>query len=161
MTDADTQPVQSSARRSFVKAISWRVIGSLDTLFLSFVILTFLGPAVGMENASHADNLKTSTLIAVTEVVTKIVIYYLHDRAWDRVRWGADTARPGISREGRRRSIAKTATWRVIATLDTMILAYVFTGSLEAAISIGSLEVLTKLVLYYGHERFWAHVTWS
>ena len=52
-----------SPKRSLAKALSWRVVGTLDTLFLSFVILTFLAPVFGMAEASHADNAKTATYI--------------------------------------------------------------------------------------------------
>ncbi|MEM7441673.1 MAG: hypothetical protein AAF393_19015, partial [Pseudomonadota bacterium] len=48
-----------SPKRSLAKAISWRVVGTLDTLLLSFVILTFLAPILGMDEASHGDNAKT------------------------------------------------------------------------------------------------------
>lgn len=61
----------------------------------------------------------------------------------------------------RTRSLAKTGSWRCLATLDTFLLGYLVTGSLVFAGSIASLEVLTKLFLYYGHERLWAHVAWG
>lgn len=150
-----------SPKRSLAKAISWRVVGTLDTLLLSFVILTFLAPLLGMEGASHADNAKTATFIAVTEVVTKMVLYYVHERLWDRAKWDVGVDEQGRRREGARRSGAKTATWRVTASLDTMLLALLFTGNIGTAISIGGLEVITKLFLYYFHERAWARVSWG
>ena len=55
----------------------------------------------------------------------------------------------------RKRSAFKTMTWRVLATTDTFILSFFITGNLVFAVSIASLEVLTKLVLYYWHERLW------
>ncbi|MEM7210983.1 MAG: DUF2061 domain-containing protein [Pseudomonadota bacterium] len=148
-------------RRSMAKAISWRVVGTLDTLLLSFVILTFLGPLLGMTEASHADNAKTATYIAVTEVVTKMVLYYVHERLWARSKWDVGVNEFGARRDGPKRSGTKTATWRVTASLDTMILALIFTGNLGTAISIGGFEVITKLVLYYFHERAWARVNWG
>ena len=54
-----------------------------------------------------------------------------------------------------KRHIAKTITWRVIGTLDTMIIAWVITGSWEWGLAIGGVEVFTKMVLYYFHERVW------
>ena len=59
------------------------------------------------------------------------------------------------------RSLAKTLTWRVVASIDTFILSYIITGRLLFAGSIASAEVLTKLILYYLHERGWAHVRWG
>lgn len=59
------------------------------------------------------------------------------------------------------RSLAKTISWRALGSLDTMLLGYLFTGSLKVAGSIASAEVLTKIVLYYLHERGWAHIAWG
>lgn len=55
----------------------------------------------------------------------------------------------------RKRSAFKTMTWRILATTDTFILSFFITGNLVFAGSIASVEVLTKLVLYYWHERLW------
>ena len=53
------------------------------------------------------------------------------------------------------RSIVKTISWRTIGTLDTMLISYLITGSLGMAAAIGSIEVVTKMILYYFHERVW------
>ncbi len=53
------------------------------------------------------------------------------------------------------RSVVKTISWRTVGTLDTMIVSYFVTGSLVMAASIGSIEVVTKMILYYFHERAW------
>lgn len=56
------------------------------------------------------------------------------------------------------RSLAKAISWRVTGTIDTIVLSYFFTGQIETAISIGLTEVVTKMVLYYGHERLWNRI---
>ena len=78
----------------------------------------------------------------------------------DRDDAGAAAARrrAGLSR---RHSLAKTVSWRVTATIDTFIISYFVTGSFAWASSIASLEVLTKMGLYYLHERAWARVNWG
>jgi uncharacterized membrane protein len=53
------------------------------------------------------------------------------------------------------KSIIKTISWRIVGTIDTMVIAYVLTGELTLAASIGTVEVFTKMILYYFHERFW------
>ena len=55
-----------------------------------------------------------------------------------------------------RRSFAKAVSWRIVGSLDTAFWGWVFTGSLKVAGSIASFEVVTKIVLYYFHERAWA-----
>ena len=54
-----------------------------------------------------------------------------------------------------KRHLAKTISWRVIGTLDTIILSSIITGSWELGLAIGGIEVITKMALYFLHERFW------
>jgi uncharacterized membrane protein len=53
------------------------------------------------------------------------------------------------------RSVVKAISWRTVGTIDTIIVSYFITGNLVMAASIGSIEVITKMVLYYFHERAW------
>ncbi|MFI0457544.1 MAG: DUF2061 domain-containing protein, partial [Candidatus Thiodiazotropha endolucinida] len=59
--------------RSLAKAVSWRVTGSIDTILLSWF---FTG------------SLTTAAAIGLTEVATKMVLYYLHERIWNRIPLG-------------------------------------------------------------------------
>jgi uncharacterized membrane protein len=54
-----------------------------------------------------------------------------------------------------KRHIAKTISWRIIGTLDTIILSWVITGNWKFGLTIGGVEVITKMVLYFFHERAW------
>jgi len=54
-----------------------------------------------------------------------------------------------------KRHLAKAITWRITGTLDTMLIGWLITGSIEVGALIGGVEVLTKTVLYYVHERVW------
>ena len=54
-----------------------------------------------------------------------------------------------------KRHIAKTVSWRVIGTLDTMIISGIITGSWSLGLVIGGIEVITKMILYFLHERAW------
>lgn len=56
------------------------------------------------------------------------------------------------------KSLLKTFSWRLIGTLDTIFISYFITGEISSAISIGSIELFTKMILYYLHERAWAKV---
>lgn len=55
----------------------------------------------------------------------------------------------------RRRHLAKSITWRALGTLDTMLIAWLVTGDPLMGASIGALEIVTKTMLYYFHERAW------
>ena len=63
--------------------------------------------------------------------------------------------------ETHKRTIAKTISWRIIATLTTALLVYIFTGNLTIAVEVGALEAVLKLLFYYLHERGWGHITWG
>jgi len=54
-----------------------------------------------------------------------------------------------------KRHIAKTVSWRIIGTLDTIIISGIITGSWEAGLAIGGIEVFSKMALYFLHERIW------
>lgn len=58
-------------------------------------------------------------------------------------------------REKPYRSIAKALSWRVTGTLDTVVVSYFVTGKIRLALSIGFVELFTKIALYYVHERVW------
>jgi len=53
------------------------------------------------------------------------------------------------------RSFIKSISWRIVGTLDTMCLGWIVTGSPMIGLKIGGLELITKFVLYYFHERAW------
>ena len=54
------------------------------------------------------------------------------------------------------KSLLKTISWRVVGTIDTITISWLITGEIKAALSIGSVEVVSKMILYYLHERAWA-----
>lgn len=53
------------------------------------------------------------------------------------------------------RSLLKSISWRITGTLDTILISYVITGSIKIAASIGVVEIFTKMLLYFIHERVW------
>jgi uncharacterized membrane protein len=60
-----------------------------------------------------------------------------------------------------KRHIAKTLTWRIVGTVDTMMLGWFITGNPMTGLKIGGLEVVTKIVLYFVHERVWFRVNFG
>lgn len=56
------------------------------------------------------------------------------------------------------KSFLKSISWRIVGTIDTMVISYFVTGELVMAISIGSVEVFSKIILFYFHERIWESV---
>lgn len=64
-------------------------------------------------------------------------------------------------REGHGRSFVKAVSWRTVGTIDTFIISFFVTGKISLAGGIASIEVITKILIYYLHERAWAMVRWG
>lgn len=131
-------------RRSIAKAISWRATGTADTFLISWIITGEPLLATG---------------IAGTELATKITLYYLHERVWSRVPWGRGLGAKGGDSRGR--SIAKAVSWRTTGTIDTFLISWLITGNAGTASGIAATEVLTKVALFYFHERIWDRISWG
>jgi len=59
------------------------------------------------------------------------------------------------------RSIVKAISWRISGTIDTFVLSFLITGKLSYAYTISLMEFITKIVLYYFHERIWSLIKWG
>jgi uncharacterized membrane protein len=133
--------MKDSNQRSLVKGISWRIVGTIDTFFLAYI---FFG------------DIRIAAPIAATEVFTKIFLYYLHERIWNRVLLGRNQGKPANYR-----SLIKAISWRIFGSIDTMMISLIYSGNPLNALKLGSTEVLTKVGLYYFHERLWAVIRWG
>jgi len=60
-----------------------------------------------------------------------------------------------------KRSLVKTISWRIIGTLDTVLISWLITGTLALAFSIGAIELVSKMILYFFHERLWNSIKWG
>ena len=67
----------------------------------------------------------------------------------------------GTGHAGKKRSLVKTLTWRIIASTDTVIIATFLTKDPVIGLSIAGIEIVTKMVLYYFHERGWSSLDWG
>lgn len=64
-------------------------------------------------------------------------------------------------KEKHKRTIAKTISWRIFASIITVLLVFIFTGNWGISLGIGGVEVITKLIIYYCHERIWNYINWG
>ncbi|WP_159022148.1 DUF2061 domain-containing protein [Formosa sp. L2A11] len=126
----------TSYKRHIFKAITWRFVGTLDTILLSWLISG--DPLTGLK-------------IGLAEITTKTILYYLHERVWFKV----------DMEESNKRHIFKTITWRIVGTMDTMTLAWLISGDPMIGLKVGGTEVLTKMILYYLHERAWYKINFG
>lgn len=63
--------------------------------------------------------------------------------------------------ESKRRSVIKTISWRFFATLDTTLIVFILTGKLLLAVSVSGIEIVTKIALYFFHERAWNKINFG
>jgi uncharacterized membrane protein len=143
-TSAPTTPARKatlgdaqSHGRALAKAVSWRAVGTLDTFGWSWFI---------------TGHVEWAGAIASTEIFTKIVLFYLHERAWRLIRWAPNA---------HLRSFIKAVSWRFFGSLDTFVLSLIYTGNAKFAVTIATAEAFTKIVLYYVHERVWRRIAWG
>lgn len=129
----------SSYKRHLAKTITWRLVGTIDTILLSWLVIgdLFIGLQIGL-----------------AETITKLILYFLHERVWFKINLDNE----GKTLDSRKRHLAKTVTWRCIGTLDTVVLAWIISGNPLAGLKIGFAEVVTKMLLYYLHERVWYRI---
>jgi len=66
-----------------------------------------------------------------------------------------------VSHEHHSRTIVKAISWRIIATLTTMTIVYIFTRKIVLSLGVGLVEVIAKLTFYYLHGRLWNRISWG
>ena len=124
------------SKRHVAKSISWRVIGTLDTLLFAWLI---------------TGDLNYGLSVSFITTITKLVWYYMHEQLWFN----------SSIRNSNKRHIIKTFTWRIIGTLDTIIFVLLIIGNPLIGLKIGVLETASKMLLYYGHEKLWYKIKYG
>ena len=118
------------SKRHIAKTFSWRLVGTLDTLLLSWLI---------------TGDLFTGVKISALEIISKMILYYLHERYW---------FNSSVS-DSKKRHVLKTFSLRLVGTLDTILIGWLISGNPFVGLKIVIAEVITKMVLYYLHEKVW------
>ncbi|WP_308990378.1 DUF2061 domain-containing protein [Mariniflexile litorale] len=123
-------------KRHLAKTMTWRAIGTLDTFLLSWYI---------------SGDIFTGVKIGATELITKMILYYFHERLWFNSK----------IKNSNSRHIIKTFSWRAIGTLDTIMLSWLISGNPLIGLKIGSAEIITKMSLYFFHEKLWYRINYG
>lgn len=127
-----------SIKRHIAKSITWRIVGTIDTMLLAWLVSG--NPMIGLK-------------VGGLETLTKMILYFFHERAWYHYHFkGIVDHKKEITRK---RHLLKTVTWRVIGTIDTIFLAWIVSGNPLIGLKVGAMELFTKMLLYYLHERVW------
>ncbi len=67
----------------------------------------------------------------------------------------------GKTKVNLKRDLLKTITWRIIGTIDTVVIGWVVSGDPLIGLTIGSFEIITKMILYFIHERVWYKINFG
>ncbi len=141
--------VMDTKRRSITKGITWRALAMTDTVLLAFIFTGSLTAALS---------------IGGIELITKVIWYYFHERLWLHIPAEHEDF-PRLSKwlghERKTRSFIKAVSWRFFGAIDTTVISFVITGHLGVSGAIGGTELITKILLYYLHDRAWSHVQWG
>lgn len=124
------------SKRHIAKSLTWRFIGTIDTLVFAWLV---------------TGDLTEGLSISGVTTFTKLVWYYVHERWW---------FNSSISNSNKRH-IIKTFTWRGVGTLDTVLFGWLITGNPIIGLKIGGIETLTKMLLYFGHEKLWYKINYG
>ena len=117
-------------KRHLAKSISWRVIGTIDTFIFAWIITGDLNNGLNLSGIT---------------TITKLIWYYIHERLW---------IKSSITNSNRRH-IIKTFSWRAVGTIDTVFFGWILTGNPLTGLKIGGAETISKMILYFLHEKLW------
>jgi uncharacterized membrane protein len=124
------------SKRHLAKSLSWRFIGTIDTLIFAWLITGDFNEGLNISGIT---------------TLTKLVWYYIHERIWFK----------SSVKDSNKRHIIKTFSWRAIGTIDTIIFAWIITGNPLSGLKIGGFEVVTKMLLYFFHEKLWYKINFG
>ena len=124
------------SKRHIAKSLSWRFIGTIDTFILTWIVT--------------GDLIEGLNLSGIT-TITKLIWYYIHERYWYN----------SFITNSNRRHVIKTFTWRGIGTIDTISFAWLLTNNPFIGFKIGGIETVSKMILYYFHEKLWYKINFG
>ena len=126
----------SSFKRHIAKTITWRCIGSIDTLIFAWLV---------------TGSIKEGLNVSLITTFTKLIWYYIHEQAW---------FKSGMA-DSNKRHIIKTFSWRFFGTIDTVVFSWLIIGNPLIGLKIGLFETVSKMLLYYGHEKVWYKINFG
>ena len=124
------------SKRHIAKSISWRLIGTIDTFIFAWLL---------------TGEIQDGLNLSVITTLTKFIWYYIHERYWFSLSFS----------NSNKRHIIKTFTWRFIGTIDTILFGWILTGNPLTGLKIGGVETISKMILYFGHEKLWYKINFG
>lgn len=131
---------KEKAYRSFIKAVTWRIIGSFSLVFVSYL---FTG------------KFTISVALGLIDVIANLLLYFFHERIWESIAWGRSFWDHLSFADKKSRSLLKSITWRILGSASTMLISYALTGKPFVSLALTITDALLNMVEYYLHERVW------
>ena len=124
------------SKRHLAKSLTWRFIGSIDTLLFAWLVTGSLNEGLN---------------VSLITTVTKLIWYYIHEQVWFK----------SSMSDSNKRHIIKTFSWRFFGTIDSVVFGWIITGNPFVGIKIGLFETVSKMLLYFGHEKLWYKINYG
>jgi uncharacterized membrane protein len=132
--------------RTIAKVISWRVALTTSHIVNGFIV-----------TGSWVTGLQIAGLAAVINSV----LFWLHERTWNRAQWNRKPQEDLKFVEGQPRTISKILTWRVLITASNFVIPFIVTGSFGSAVLFGGIATAVNMFIFWAHERIWNRITWG
>jgi uncharacterized membrane protein len=131
--------------RTIAKVITWRVALTTSHLVNAFLV---------------TGSWVTGLQIAGLATVINSVLFWLHERAWNRAQWNRKASEQ-VFVEGQPRTVSKILTWRVLITASNFVIPYIMTGSWQSGLAFLTIATVVNIAIFWAHERIWNRVTWG
>lgn len=116
-----------------LKSLSWRIFASIDTFFLVYLL---------------TGSFKIGFSILSSDFIIKFLVYYMHEGFWIKFKF----------KNLNKKHFIKAFSWRILGSLITFSLSWIITGNPITGLKIGAFETITKILLYYFHEKIWQNL---
>ena len=120
-------------KRYLIKSITWRIVGTIDTFIIGFFF---------------SNSISFGLKISVIDFIIKLIFYYLHEKIWDNINGKILNIK----------ILFKTISWRVLGSSTTIIVGWIILNNPIIGLKIGIFEILSKMALYFIHEKIWFNV---
>jgi len=132
--------------RSLIKTITFRIVLTLSHIINGFIVTGSL--LMGFKIAGMA-------------LVINSMLYWLHERSWNYLKWQRQEHDKYKFKEKFFRTGSKVISWRIIVTMTNMLIPFILTGSWKVAALYTGLATLVNMSLYYFHDYAYNFITWG
>ena len=137
---------QETNLRSFLKTLSIRICFSLSHLVNGFIVSGAW--IIGAQ-------------IAGVAALVNMILFWLHERFWNRSQWNRNDAIKITFIDGHPRTLCKSVSWRILITLNNFLIPYLTTGSWQQAMAFLTIATVVNIIIYYSHERIWNIISYG